>query len=212
MSNRFIKGKVHVWLGAVDATRPAAPNIAPAEADWTPLGVDLFDDAGLNWQLSQEITSFGPHNSVFKSAVFRDSAGVMFSFTMQDFTAEVLAKAMNNITVGDSAADATNVGYSELKPGSIGVEVAEMAVLVRVDSSPYFTGEGATPDLYVTEWYSPRAYESSNFDTALSAKGDVAKTPFEFMGLLSQGTGVAEADKMGSWRITDADTATATAT
>ena len=208
MSNRFIKGKVHVWLGAVDATRPAAPNIAPAEADWTPLGVDLFDDAGLNWQLSQEITSFGPHNSVFKSAAFRDSAGVMFSFTMQDFTAEVLAKAMNSITPGIGAADATNVGFKELKPGSIGVEVAEMAVLVRVDSSPY-SGDsvGAKAiDLYVTEWYSPRAYESSNFDTALSAKGDVAKTPFEFMGLLSQGMAVADADKMGSWRITDADT------
>ena len=60
------------------------------------------------------------------------------------------------------------------------------------------------PDAYVSEWYSPRVFESGNFSTQLSARSDPARVPFTFEGLLSE-TLPAD-DQMGSWRFTSANT------
>ena len=78
----------------------------------------------------------------------------------------------------------------------MGVAVAKLALLVRVDNSPYQAG-GAP--WYVSEFWGPSVYEMSNFTTVLGSRA-VSMVPFQFMSVLS-GLAAHSANRMGSWRF-----------
>ena len=212
MSAKFVKGKTYAWLAAADHARPAAPNLDPATRGWVSLGEGFFLDEGVTVTVNQEVVKERSLNHLFASAAFRNSADLMVEFALQDLTAESIAVALGQMqTESVPQTDPTNdnVGFKEVKVGAMGIAVAELALLVRCDNSPYFYGSGAGygdgADAYVSEWYSPRVFESGNFSTQLSARSDPARVPFTFEGLLSE-TLPAD-DQMGSWRFTSANTA-----
>ena len=92
----------------------------------------------------------------------------------------------------------------------MGVEVATMALLVRVDNSPYMvqpvipgTDVANDPPGYWSEFWGPSVYEMSNFSTVLGSRA-VSMVPFMFDSLLSTAA-ANSANRMGSWRMQDAN-------
>lgn len=191
----YFIGTVAVWLAVEDTARPADPATPPAAA-WVPLGNNrLPDGEGVTWEVPQTINPERDLNDIFASDAFRVEADQMIGFSLKDFRAETISKALNDATVGTST-KAASVSVS-----AMGVAVAKHALLVRVNDSPYPLA-AAGDDPYVSEFWGPSCYEMSNFTTALGSRA-VSLVPFQFMSLLSMATANV-LDRMGSWRFQNA--------
>ena len=212
----YFIGNVYVWLGDMDTVRPAAPNIAPAASDWTLMGTTLgtgadqinivnLPDEGVTWEVTQTINPERDLNDVFPSDGFRVEADQMVNFSLKDFRAEIIQNALNGsadnnlvtISAVDNAATPKEAGYRQLGVSAMGVAVTKVALLVRVDNSPYqVAGAG-----YVSEFWTPSCYEMSNFSTVLGSRA-ASMVPFQFMSILSRAAANVN-DRMGSWRFED---------
>ena len=208
----YFIGSVYAWLAVENTARPDAPNLAPAAA-WELMGTGTnvvphkdnatvrLTDEGVSWEVNQTVTPERDHNDIFPSDAFRTEADQMIGFSLKDFRAEVLRHALDSPTLLPvSAPDPDDVGYQELGVSGMGVAVAKLALLVRVDNSPYQAAGGG----YVSEFWGPSVYEMSNFTTALGSRA-VSMVPFQFMSVLS-GLAAHSANRMGSWRFTNAPT------
>ena len=201
----YFIGTIEAWLGDVNTLRPAAPNIEPAASDWVPLGNNRRTDEGVSWSVPQTINGERDLNDIFKSDAFRVEADQMIGFSLKDFTAEVIQNALNgsadNNLVATVAAVPTpppaQVAYKQVGVSAMGVAVTKVALLVRVNNSPYQVQGGG----YVSEFWTPACYESSNFETVLGSRA-VSLVPFMFESILANSTVPAiMADRMGSWRF-----------
>ena len=200
----YFIGTIDVWLGDLNAVRPAAPNVVPAPSDWVKLGNNRLTDEGVSWEIPQTINGERDLNDIFKSDAFRVEADQMIGFNLKDFTAEVVQNALNGsadrpiiATVAADAGPPALAGYVSMGVSTMGVAVTKMALLVRVNNSPYQVAGVTTP--YVSEFWTPAGYESSNFATVLGSRG-VSLVPFMFESILSNAPAHA-ADRMGSWRF-----------
>ena len=193
----YFIGKVYAWLAVEDTARPADPTADPAAA-WELLGMGTnavpltrLSEDQVTWEVPQTINGERDLNEIFQSDAFRVEADQMIGFSLRDFRAEVIGKALNNATVADDAtAKSMTVSVS-----AMGVAVAKHALLVRVDNSPYQVAGGG----YMSEFWGPSVYEASNFTTVLGSRA-VSMVPFQFMSVLSMATANV-GDRMGSWRF-----------
>ena len=204
MVAEYLIGTIEAWLAVEDTARPASlgPASRPVVAPWMKLGENRFTDEGVTWEVPQTVNPERDLNDIFVSDAFRVEADEMVSFNLKDFTAEVISKALNNETVVDTAAVAGVAGYRSVGVSGMGVAVAKMALLVRVNNSPYDLATGDTGP-YIAEFWAPSCYEASNFTTVLGSRA-VSLVPFQFMCILSGAVAHAD-DRMGSWRFQDAD-------
>ena len=113
----------------------------------------------------------------------------MVGFSLKDFTAEVLSKALNGPAVFPPADDVDAVsdvaGYRQVGVSNMGVAVTKLALLVRVNNSPYqVAGRLPAPAIPISEFWGPSCYEMSNFTTVLGSRA-VSMVPFQFMCILS---------------------------
>ena len=122
----------------------------------------------------------------------------MIGFSLRDFRAEVIRKALNNAVQTDVPAVSGVAGYQEVGVSDMGVAVVKHALLVRVDNSPYIAAGGG----YWSEFWGPSVYEMSGFTTVLGSRA-ISMVPFQFMSVLS-GLAAHSANRMGSWRFQDA--------
>ena len=209
MVAEYLIGTIDAWLGAEDLARPASLHEEPAAA-WVKLGENRFTDEGVTWEIPQTINPERDLNEIFVSDAFRVEADEMVSFNLKEFTAEVIAKALNSGSalidgVTTVAAVSGVAGYHSVGVSAMGVAVTKVALLVRVNNSPYAqaAASGQLPRPYISEFWAPSCYEASNFTTALGSRA-VSMIPFQFMCILS-GLTLHSADRMGSWRFQDAD-------
>ena len=200
----YFIGTVEAWLAPEDTVRPASlgPASRPVVAPWVRLGENRLTDEGVTWEVVQTINPERDLNAIFPGDAFRVEADEMVSFNLKEFTAEVISKALNNEAVDTTAAVAGVAGYRSVSVSGMGVAVAKMALLVRVNNAPYALAAGdAGP--YISEFWAPSCYEASNFSTVLGSRA-VSMVPFQFMCLLSNAPAHAD-DRMGSWRFQNAD-------
>jgi hypothetical protein len=207
----YFIGSIYAWLAAEDTARPADPIEEPAAA-WVLMGTGTnavphkanatvrLTDEGVTWEVPQTINGERDLNEIFQSDAFRVEADQMIGFSLKDFRAEVIRKALNDAAIGDVAATKS----LEIGVSAMGVAVAKHALLVRVDNSPYPKVTASTQvGPYISEFWGPSVYEMSNFTTALGSRA-VSMVPFQFMSLLSMATANA-ANRMGSWRFQNID-------
>ena len=211
MVAEYLIGTIEAWLAVEDTARPASlgPTSRPVVAPWMKLGNNRLTDEGVTWEVPQTVNPERDLNDIFVSDAFRVEADEMVSFNLKEFTAEVISKALNNGDVETTAAVAGVAGYRSVGVSSMGVAVAKMALLVRVNNSPYLQPSNSAqlatdpPTPYISEFWAPSCYEASNFTTVLGSRA-VSLVPFQFMCILSGAAAHAD-DRMGSWRFQDAD-------
>ena len=202
----YFIGHVYAWLADEDTARPIDVLTEPV-ADWVLLGtgtnampVTRLSDDAVTWEVNQTVNPERDLNEVFPSDAFRVEADQMISFSLRDFRAEVISKALNNADVDTIAASPTIAGAQEIGVNDMGVAVAKMALLVRVDSSPYIAVGGG----YWSEFWGPSVYEASNFTTVLGSRA-ISMVPFQFMSVLSGLAAYKTANtRMGSWKMQNA--------
>ena len=201
MVAEYLIGTIDAWLAVEDTVRPAALQLPPA-APWELLGTNRITDEGVTWEVPQTVNPERDLNDIFVSDAFRVEADEMVSFNLKDFTAEVISKALNGPSVFPPADDVDAVsgvaGYRQVGVSAMGVAVTKLALLVRVNNSPYQEIGGG----YISEFWAPSCYEASNFTTVLGSRA-VSLVPFQFMCILS-GLAAHADDRMGSWRLQDA--------
>ena len=196
--SEYMIGHISAWLAPKDTARPDAPNVDPVAA-WVMMGQNRFTDEGVTWEVPQTINPERDLNQIFPGDAFRVEADQMIGFSLKDFTAEILSHALDEADVDTVVAASPAAGYKQVGVSAMGVAVAKMALLVRVDNSPYPVISGNDP--YISEFWGPEVYEMSNFTTALGSRA-VSLVPFQFMSLLTDSTVAAiAADRMGSWRF-----------
>ena len=204
MVAEYLIGTVEAWLAPVDTVRPTSlgPSSLPVIAPWLKLGENRLTDEGVTWEVPQTVNPERDLNEIFVSDAFRVEADEMVSFNLKEFTAEVISKALNGPAVfpsADSVAAISDVaGYRQVSVSNMGVAVTKLALLVRVNNSPYQEVGGG----YISEFWAPSCYEASNFTTVLGSRA-VSLVPFQFMCTLS-GAPAHSDDRMGSWRFQDA--------
>ena len=85
-------------------------------------GVDTvrMTDEGVTWEVPQEVNGERDLNEIFKSAAFRVSADQMIGFSLKDFRAEVIHKALNDATITTMAPASGVPGYREFGVSDMG--------------------------------------------------------------------------------------------
>ena len=131
---------------------------------------------------SQELDEETILNETLPVEAFRRATGLMLAGNVKNFTAEALARAFNSNAITTTAPSATDAGFREMSL-DLGVQVTMLAMLCRVDASPYDLPNVHQEDFRTEIWY-PRCAEIGDFEAALSAKAS-AMVPVTFKAFKS---------------------------
>ena len=172
----IIVAPFHVYIGDIGAAYPDV-DVAPAAAVWGFLGDGGDKSQGEDGLVITHNQTIDKHRTGGRTGAVkatRSAEDLMLSFDLIDMTLEVYAKALNNAAITDIAAA---VGVAGVK--SIGLHqgrsVAEFAVLVRGDDSPYAGGRSMQYEL-------PRVVQVSSPAPGFNKAG-MAMLKFEFEAL-----------------------------
>ena len=185
-SEVLLRGKVSWYIGDVDADIPAAPNLAIVPADWTAIGEPYIDDDGVQFALPSTQEDEMVNGQTLPVDSYRTFEQPSLGGNVKDFSAEVLSKALNSNTITTAPPTAANAGYREVNLER-GPQVTMMAVLCRIEGSPYDT-PNAHDAQFNTDIYLPRCCEGGGFESALGAK-QTGMVPLMFKGYKSNTTG-----------------------
>jgi len=171
-----------VWAAAVGT---AYPDIGETpSASWSKLGTNgdkNISEDGISLKSGQKLEFFRVLGSTGAVKAARVEESLVGSFTMFDMTLEQLKRAFNSNTVTDVAAVAGVAGYRSM-PLYRGLDVTQMALLIRFDASPY-------ADSMKLEARIPRVVHSG--EPELVGKKD------EPMGVLMEFTTIEDPDYAG---------------
>ena len=147
-------GPLTIYTAAVDAAAPNL-NVTPPSGTWNLLGASgnkSYAEDGVTVTPSQTIEETFVLGSTAPQKARRTQEMLSIAVTVYDARAELFAVAFNNATVTDTAAVSGVAGHRNfnLLQGS---EVAEFALLLRGNQSPY-------GDDWVAQFWVPRAYKS----------------------------------------------------
>lgn len=174
---------IEVWLAPVGTAFPTLDEepdeLSPSDSDevWTLLGANGADnqgDEGVTVESQQTINVFRGGKSTAPLKAWRTEEGLRIAFTLFDVTLEAYAKAINDATVTDTAADSGTAGYRSMNLHQ-GSQVATFALLARGENSPY--GDG-----WLKQYQVPVVYQAAN-PAPVYRKGQPAGLAFEFMAL-----------------------------
>ena len=164
-----------VYLADIGTAFPAV-NEDPA-VDWGLLG-DGGDKSqgedGLVISHSQTIDKHRTASGTGPRKMTRSSESLMVSFDLVDMTLEVYAKALSDATITDTAAASGVAGVKSIGLNQ-GYDVAEFALLVRGDISPYINGSSMQYEI-------PRVAQVSSPAPGFN-KASMAMLKFEFEAL-----------------------------
>ena len=192
-SEVLFRGKVQWYVGAVDAPIPDAPNIAIVPATWAAIGEPYIDDDGVAFAIPQTVEDEMVNGETLPVDAYRTLEQPTLGGNVKDFTAEVLARALNNKAITTTAPTATNAGFQELSLER-GPAVAMMGILCRIEGSPYDTPNAHNVQ-FNTDIYFPRACEGGSFESALGAK-QTGMVPLMFKGYKSNTVGLTHKIRM----------------
>lgn len=164
--------------------------------NWTLLGTNgkfNISEDGVTVTHNQTIEKKRTVGSTGPVKAVRTEEDLMISFILEDLTLEMYAKALNNVTVTDTAAASGTPGYREITLRQ-GREVAVFAVLVK--------GKSSYGDSWYGQYQIPKAYDSGNLTPKFN-KSDVAALSFEFTAL-EDPDAASEEERFGTLRMQDA--------
>jgi len=169
------------------------PDAAPGMS-WSLIGTsgDLnLDEAGIGIGHPQTVTPFRPLGSGGRTKQWRTEEDLMIKAVLVDMTLEQYAEALNQNTV--TAVDGfASIGLHR------GIQVAECALLVRFDISPY-RAEGTM------QYEVPRASQMGQPEITFARGTTPAKIALEWAALLDF-TAATEAERFGRLKAKLADT------
>ena len=194
-----------VWLAPVGTTFPTLDEepdeLSPSDSDevWSLLGVNGADnqgDEGVTVEHQQTLSIFRGGKSTAPLKAWRTEEGLRIAFVLHDVSLETYAKALNDATVTDNAADSDEVGYRSIDLHQ-GTQVAVFALLARGENSPY--GDGM-----LAQYQVPKVYQNAQ-PAPVYRKGQPAGLAFEFMALADL-SAASESDRFGQFIVQDAAT------
>lgn len=192
---QIITGPFAVYTAAVGTAFPDVDE-APSSS-WTLLGAggtkDISDGVTVTLSQTIERDAFRFQGTTGARKAVRTQEDVMIAFTLHDFTAEMVAKAMNDLTVTDTAAGSGTPGTRKISLHR-GQEVAQMALLVKGGTSPY-------GDSWSMQYQVPVCYQNGS-PAPVHAKGAPAGLAFEFVAL--ENPSASAGDEFGHLVVQDA--------
>jgi hypothetical protein len=173
----IIMAPYEVWLAVVGTAFPDVDE-SPAAA-WKKLGTsgdDNMDEAGVTVTHDQTIVQRRTVGSTGPVKVTRTEEGLSIGLTLLDLSVEQYAKALNGVTVTDTAAGVGTPGVRTITLRQ-GRDVTLYALLCR-GVSPY-------GDSFVAQYQVPKCFQSDN-PAPVFNKGDAAALAERFGKLVSQ--------------------------
>lgn len=171
-SREIVQSPLEVWVAPVNESRPDLSD-DPA-GNWVRLGTQgdrNISGEGVRMAFPQEINMFTGLGETVPLKAARTSEGPRISFNLHDVSLEALRYALNSATQTDVAEGAATAG---LQRASVyrGTSVAELALLLRGDWSPY-------GDAFKSQWWFGRVIEMGQPELSF-AKGVWSAVNFEF--------------------------------
>ena len=171
-TDRLLAGPADIWVAPEATVHSNALITAEPAAPWVQLAGGWHDADGITFGGTQELNFQEVENETMPVDAFRDKEMWTISMMMKDMQLEAFSWAVHGSisSIVSVAATSSVIGTKAvgLERGSV---VHKIAVLVRGDT-PYVDGVRSN-------FYSPRAIVSSDFETTLML-ADSAGVPIEF--------------------------------
>ena len=186
MSEKLLRGEVHIFLAVQSTAATVPPNDVPAAA-WDEIGEDLITEDGLALSHTESIEDEMVLNETNAIDDYRVSEEWMLSFSTKDYQAEVLQRVLNGNPITTTAPVSGGVGYQRI-PLRKGPAVTKQAIMARIDDTPYRIITVANVDEPIrTQISFLNASQRDGWESNLGPKGQGAMVNFTFKGLIDPG-------------------------
>ena len=174
----YLRAPVSIYIGAVDAALPDAPNIPPAPAVWSLFADSEFTDDGLEMASEVSVEDETTLNETLPVDGWISSQMLMSTINVKDSRLEAMTRAFNGNAVRETAFSSPDFGFKEMDL-EVGSVLNMFSVLFRLSDSPYDALNVRTAGWNIDIVY-PRAAEVSNFAGTNSPKGEGLMYPCQF--------------------------------
>lgn len=176
----IVAGPLTVYLAAYGTSFPDVDE-APG-GSWTKLGTSgdkNYSDDGVTVQLPQSIETFTPAGGTVPRKAFRTEEGLVFGFTLVDFSAEQVAKISDDAAITTTSASSGVPGTKRI-PLYKGLQVEGFALLAR--------GISPVNESLAAQFEVKCAYQSGEPEPVFN-KGEPAGFELEWTALDAAGDG-----------------------
>jgi hypothetical protein len=168
---------------------------AAVAGNWVRIGTSgelNYTEDGVTVQHSQEIKEWMSGGDTGPRKVFRVKEGQKVKFKLADLTLEQYRLGLNMNPITTVPAGSGTAGYKKIGL-SRGNDVAQRAILVRGDISPY--GDG-----FKSQYEIPIAFQTGEPEVVLGKKGEPADLMLEFTTVIDPNASTPE-ERFGRLRV-----------